>query len=113
MNPLRALNRATARRGGKDAPVGPRGSAAYAEPRIRAKPPYCPPDGGSLARFRFANARRDAGVVGQRGKLADGQIDDRRRRRDLRRTLRLSAESGKHATSTERGWGARGRVVRG
>ena len=51
-------------------------------------------------------------MAGQRGKLAVGQIDDRRERRGLRRTLRLPAESGTHAASARRGWRARGRPVR-
>ena len=46
----------------------------------------------ALARIRSANARGDAGLAGQRGKLAGGQIDDRCARRDFRRTLRLPAK---------------------
>ena len=46
----------------------------------------------SLARIRSANARGDADLAGQRGKLAGGQIDDRRGRRGFRRTLRLPAK---------------------
>ena len=67
----------------------------------------------AVARLRFPDARRDAGLVGQRRQLGGGQIVDRRGRDGVRRTLRLQAEGRTDAASSGRGRGARRRAVRG
>ena len=66
-----------------------------------------------LARIRFPDARRDAGLVGQTPAIGGGQNVDRRRRGRIRRALRVQAEGRANPASSGRRRGARRRAVRG